>query len=181
LVVAIIFSLNHNKKEMEKLISEFSVGLFFWQTLLFLTLLFLLRKYAWKPTLDAVNERERSIEEALEQAEQARNELKNLKESNNALLNEAREERDVLMKEARTMKNEIINEAKNKAKEDAEKIITSAREEIKNEKNKAIEELKNQVADFSFEIAEKVIAQKLNDADKQNEMVTSALNEINFN
>ena len=79
---------------MEKLISEFSVGLFFWQTLLFLTLLFLLRKYAWKPTLNAVNERERSIQEALDQAEKARNEMKNLKESNNALMNEAREERE---------------------------------------------------------------------------------------
>ena len=107
---------------MEKLISEFSVGLFFWQTLLFLALLFLLRKYAWKPTLIAVNRREKGIEEALESAELARKELKKLQSSNSALIQEARDERELLLKEAKAMKNEIIAEAKSKAKEEAEKF-----------------------------------------------------------
>lgn len=166
---------------MEKLVSEFSVGLFVWQTVLFLVLLFLLRKYAWKPILIAVNRREKTIEEALEQAEIARKEMKKLKQSNDALLQEARDERDALMKEARATKSEIITEAKNQAKEEADKILTSAREEIKNEKVKAIEELKNQVADFSFEIAERILSEKLSDKDKQSDSIKSALNEINFN
>ena len=166
---------------MEKLISEFSVGLFIWQTVLFLALLFLLRRYAWKPMLIAVNRREKSIEEALEQAVIARREMKELKKSNDELLQLARDERDALMKEARETKNEIVAEAKNKAQEEATKILASAREEIKHEKVKAIEELKNQVADFSFEIAERILSEKLTDADKQKDSVKSALNEINFN
>jgi len=166
---------------LEKLVSEFSVGLFVWQTVLFLALLFLLRKYAWKPMLIAVNRREKSIEEALEQAEIARKEMKKLKSSNDELLQQAREERDALMKEARATKSEIISEAKNKAQEEAAKILSDARDEIKNEKAKAIEELKNQVADFSFEIAERILAEKLSDSDKQKDSIKSALNEINFN
>lgn len=166
---------------MEKLISEFSVGLFVWQTVLFLALLFLLRRYAWKPMLIAVNRREKSIEEALEQADIARREMKKLKQSNDELLQQARDERDSLMKEARETKNEIIAEAKRKAQEEATKILASARDEIKHEKVKAIEELKNQVADFSFEIAERILSEKLTDADKQKKSVVTALNEINFN
>jgi F-type H+-transporting ATPase subunit b len=166
---------------VEKLISEFSVGLFFWQTLLFLALLFLLRKYAWKPTLIAVNRREKGIEEALESAELARKELKKLQSSNSALIQEARDERELLLKEAKAMKNEIIAEAKSKAKEEADKVLASAREEIKIEKSKAIEELKTQVADFSFQIAEKLLLEKLSEKDKQSDTVKSALNEINFN
>lgn len=166
---------------MEKLISEFSVGLFVWQTVLFLLLLLLLRRYAWKPMLIAVNRREKSIEEALEQAEIARREMKKLKKSNDELLQQARDERDALMKEARETKNEIIAEAKSKAQEEAAKVLTSAREEIKHEKAKAIEELKNQVADFSFEIAERILSEKLTDSDKQKDSVKAALKEINFN
>ena len=166
---------------MEKLVSEFSVGLFVWQTVLFLVLLFVLRKYAWKPMLIAVNRREKDIEEALEQAAIARKEMKKLKQSNDQLMQEARDERDALMKEARATKNEIVAEAKNKAQEEAAKVLSAAREEIKHEKAKAIEELKNQVADFSFEIAERIISEKLSDSDKQKDSIKSALNEINFN
>lgn len=166
---------------MEKLISEFSVGLFFWQTVLFLALLFLLRKFAWKPTLIAVERREKSIEEALDAAEQARKELKKLKENNSALLQEARDERDQMLKEAKAVKDEMIAEAKSKAKQEADKVLAAAREEIRVEKTKAIEELKNQVADFAFEIAEKVMVEKLSDSDKQKESVKRAITEINFN
>lgn len=166
---------------MEKLISEFSVGLFVWQTVLFLVLLFVLRRYAWKPMLIAINRREKSIEEALEQAAVARKEMKKLKQSNEALIQEAREERDQLLKEARETKNEIVAEAKSKAQEEAAKVLASAREEIKHEKAKAIEELKNQVADFSFEIAERILSEKLAESDKQKETIKKALNEINFN
>lgn len=166
---------------MEKLIGEFTFGLFFWQTALFLILLFLLRKFAWKPTLKAVNSREQDIEEALNAAELAKVEMRKLKESNDALLQEARAERDEMLKEARDMKNKVISEAKHKAQEEADKIITSAREEIKNEKSKAMNELKNQIADFSIDFAEKILAEKMADADKQKESINAAIKEINFN
>ncbi len=129
----------------------------------------------------AVNRREKSIEEALESAELARKELKKLQNSNSALLQEARDEREQLLKEAKAMKNEIIAEAKTKAQEEAEKVLIAAREEIKIEKSKAIAALKTQVADFSFQIAEKLLTEKLSDKDKQSATVTTALNEINFN
>ena len=166
---------------MEKLISEFSVGLFFWQTLIFLVLLFLLRKFAWKPILGAVTEREKSIEDALKEAEKARLEMKALKSDNDALLLKAREERDVLLKEAKEIKEQIIAESKGKAKEEAEKIISQAREAIANEKLAAITELKNQVATFSIEIAEKILTNELSSEDKQKALVESLLDKVNMN
>ena len=166
---------------MEKLLNDFSVGLFFWQTLLFVILLFLLRKFAWKPILNAVNEREDSIKEALNSAEEAKKEMANLQASNEALLNKAREERDAMLKEAREVKEKVINEAKGLANIEAEKIITSARESIQHEKLAAITELKNQVATLSIEIAEKILKQELATAEKQKSLIDTAVAEINLN
>ncbi|KJS07671.1 MAG: ATP F0F1 synthase subunit B [Flavobacteriales bacterium BRH_c54] len=166
---------------MEKLINEFSVGLFFWQTLLFLVLLFLLKKYAWKPILNAVNEREKSIEDALNKAEEAKKEMAELKSANEDLLKEARVERDEILKEARTLKDKIIAEAKTKANEDAERIVASARESIQHEKMAAVTELKNQVAVLSIEIAEKILKQELSSEAKQSSMISSVVNEIQLN
>jgi len=156
-------------------------GLVFWMTISFLVVFFLLAKFAWGPILKSIKDREDTIEEALEAAEKAKAEMRKLKESNDELLQQARAERDEMLKEARDSKNNIISEAKTKAKEEAEKIIASAKDEIKNEKTKAIGELKNQVAAISFEIAEKVLNEKLADSDKQSSSITNALNEINFN
>lgn len=166
---------------MEKLINEFSVGLFFWQTLLFLVLLFLLKKYAWKPILNAVNEREKSIEDALNKAEEAKKEMAELVSANEDLLKEARVERDEILKEARTLKDKIIAEAKTKANEDAERIVASARESIQHEKMAAVTELKNQVAVLSIEIAEKILKQELSSEAKQSSMISSVVNEIQLN
>lgn len=166
---------------MEKLINEFSVGLFFWQTLLFLVLLFLLKKYAWKPILNAVNEREKSIEDALNKAEEAKKEMAELVSANEDLLKEARVERDEILKEARSLKDKIIAEAKAKANEDAERIVASARESIQHEKMAAVTELKNQVAVLSIEIAEKILKQELSSEAKQSSMISSVVNEIQLN
>lgn len=166
---------------MEKLINEFSVGLFFWQTLLFLVLLFLLKKYAWKPILNAVNEREKSIEDALNKAEEAKKEMAELVSANEDLLKEARVERDEILKEARSLKDKIIAEAKSKANEDAERIVASARESIQHEKMAAVTELKNQVAVLSIEIAEKILKQELSSEAKQSSMISSVVNEIQLN
>ncbi|MBF37252.1 MAG: ATP synthase F0 subunit B, partial [Crocinitomicaceae bacterium] len=132
---------------MEKLIEEFSVGLFFWQTVLFIALIFLLRKFAWKPILNAVIEREEKIEGALKAAEEAENKMKELSANNEKILADARVERENILKDGRSIKEKMIADAKSQASTEAEKIITSAKEQINIEKMKAMTEIKNQVAD----------------------------------
>ena len=166
---------------MDKLIEEFSLGLFIWQTLLFLVLVFFLRKYAWKPILNAVEEREAGIKNALDSAEKAKKEMESLNADNERIMLEARNERDVMLKEARDMKNKIINEAKDQANSEAEKILLIAKEQITNEKMKAITELKNSVADLSIDMATMVIKSELKDKNKQKELVTASLNETEIN
>ena len=146
---------------MEKLISEFSLGLFFWQSLIFMGLLFMLRKFAWKPILDAVNDRENSIKDALASAEAARDEMKNLQSDNQRILKEARAEKESLLKEARTTRSELINNAKEEAQEEAQKILSQAQDAIQSEKRAAVKELKEQVGSIAMEIAEKVLQKEL--------------------
>lgn len=157
------------------------IGLVFWTSVSFVIVLFLLAKFAWKPILKSIHEREFSIEQALKSAELAKEEMRRLKSSNEELLQQARTERDQLMKEARETKDRIVNEAKTIAKAEADKILLSAKEEIKMEKTKAMEELKTQVASIAIQVAEKVIREKLDNDQKQQETVSKALNEINFN
>ena len=160
---------------MEKLISEFSFGLFFWQLLIFIFLVLLLKKFAWKPILDTVNERESSIKDAMSEADKARNEMAAIQESNQKVLKEARAEREALLKDARSTGAEIIAQAKTHAKTEANKIISQAQEAIQNEKRAAVNELKNQVAQISLEIAEKVIDTELANKDKQAQLVDKLL------
>jgi F-type H+-transporting ATPase subunit b len=166
---------------MDKLIHDFSFGLFFWQLLVFVVLIFLLKKFAWKPILDMVNEREASIEGALKAAEKAREEMKSLQANNEAILNEAREERERILKEARDMKNKIVTEAKDAASAEAEKAVASAKATIEAEKAAAVAELKNQAATLSIEVAEKILGQELSAANKQTEMIGKIINEVKFN
>tara|TARA_R110001592_G_scaffold102109_2_gene288468 strand:- start:9246 stop:9746 length:501 start_codon:yes stop_codon:yes gene_type:complete len=166
---------------MEKLLNDFSVGLFFWQTILFVILLFLLRKYAWKPILNAVNDREESIKSALDAAEEAKREMANLKSDNEELLNKARAERDIMLKEARDVKDKIITEAKAIANAEGDKIIAAAKESINLEKLAAITELKNQVATLSIEIAEKILKEELSSADKQKTIIDNVVKDIHLN
>jgi F-type H+-transporting ATPase subunit b len=166
---------------MDKLISDFSVGLFFWQTLLFVVLIFVLKKYAWSPILSAVEDREEGIKNALKSAENAKAEMQALNADNERILAEARLERDVLLKEAREIKGNIINEAKEQANVEADKILTFAKEQISSEKMKAITELKNTVAELSIDMATMVIKSELKDAAKQKQLVTDALKEAELN
>ena len=151
------------------------IGLIFWTTVVFSLLLVVLKKYAWKPILSAVDERNKSIEDALKAADKAKEEMLSLNADNERILMEARKERDILLKEGREIKDSIIAEAKDQAKVNAEKILTIAKEQIINEKMKAITELKNQVANLSIEIAEKILKSELQDLNKQKELVTTAI------
>ena len=166
---------------MDKLINDFSIGLFFWQSLVFLLLIFVLKRYAWKPILNAVNEREQSIEDALKEAEKARLEMQSLQESNEAILKEAREERERILKEARDMKNKMISEAKDAAATEADKAIVSAKAAIEAEKSAAIAELKNQAASVSIDVAEKILGQELSAENKQTAMIGKIIEDVKFN
>ncbi len=166
---------------MEKLINDFSFGLFFWQSLIFLLLIFLLRKFAWKPILDAVNEREEGIKNALHAAEIAKRDMQNLKSDNEKLLAEARVERDVILKEAREIKDKIVSEAKDEAQVQAGKMIEQAKAAINSEKKAAMAELKNQVSSLSIEIAEKVLRSELADKESQTKLVTQLLGDVKLN
>ena len=166
---------------MEKLLGEFSVGLFFWQTLMFVALILLLKKFAWKPILDAVNEREQGIKDALDSAEQAKQEMANLQADNEKLLKEARAERDAMIKEARDIKNKMIIDAKEEAKGEADKMVAQAQAAIESEKKAAIADLKNQVASLSLEIAEKVVRENLSSDDKQQKLVKNLLDDSSLN
>ncbi|MFG6685381.1 F0F1 ATP synthase subunit B [Mariniflexile sp. HNIBRBA6329] len=166
---------------MEKLIEQFSFGLFFWQLLLFVGLVLLLKKFAWKPILNAVEEREEGIKGALESAEKAKLEMQNLQADNQKLLKEARAEREEMLKEARDIKNKMIEDAKGEAQSQANKMIEQATAAIESEKKAAMAELKSQVAGLSLEIAEKVVRGELSNKDKQEKLVESMLSEAKLN
>lgn len=163
---------------MEKLLEEFSFGLFIWQTLLFVGLLLLLAKYAWKPILTAVEERENTIKDSLEAAEKAKSDMEAVQADNKRILKEARAERDALLAEAKKASTQMINEAKDAAKTEADKIASAAQEAIQQEKNAAINDLKNQVANLSVDIAQKVLQGELADQAKQKQLVEKLVNDI---
>ncbi|OUR98075.1 ATP synthase F0 subunit B [Flavobacteriales bacterium 33_180_T64] len=164
---------------MDLITPEF--GLVFWTAITFLFLLLILRKFAWKPILGAVSDREEGIKSALASAENARKEMENLTADNERILKEARIEREGMLKEAREIKIKMIADAKEEAQEQANKMIEQAQTAIESEKKSAMAELKNHVAGLSLEIAEKVVRQELSNKDKQLELVESMLGEAKLN
>ncbi len=163
---------------MDKLINDFSFGLFFWQLAILIVLIFLLKKFAWKPILDSLNSREEGIKNALDSAEKARKEMQNLNADNEKLLQEARLQRDSLLKEARELKEKIVTEAALEAQEKADKIVAQAQVTIQNEKNAALADIKNQVAELSIQIAEKVIRKELSSSEQQYRLVEEMLEDV---
>jgi F-type H+-transporting ATPase subunit b len=166
---------------MDKLINQFEFGLFFWQILIFVGLILLLKKFAWKPILDAVNDREQGIKDALLSAENARQEMQNLQADNQRILNEARAERDAMLKEAREMKEKMIADSKNEAQEQGLKMIEQAKAAIESEKNAAMAELKSQVSTLSLSIAEKLLKEELSNKEAQTKLVEKMLGDVKLN
>ena len=166
---------------MEKLINEFSFGLFFWHLLIFIGLIFLLKKYAWKPILDSINERDESIRDALSKAEIAKKEMEILKSDNEKIMKEAILERDKILKEGNNKKNEIISQAKEVAKKEAEKIVNDAQLSIDLERKAAMKDLKDQIAIFSIDIAKKIVNKDLSNNSNQEDLIKTYLDEINSN
>lgn len=159
---------------------EFSFGLIFWMTVSFLVVLFILGKFAWKPILGVLGERERTIEDALNEAKKARAEFAAMTAQNEELMRAAREEREVLLKEARDIRDREISDAKVKAKAEGDAMINRAREEIRNEKNAAITEMKNQVAELSILVAERILKEKLGDPAAQKALVDKVMAEADM-
>ncbi len=157
------------------------IGLIFWMTLSFGIVLFILAKFAWKPILKSLRDREETIDEALNAANKAREEMKELQFSNEALLKEAKEERDGILRDARKVKESIIEDSKTKANEEANRIVESAKESIQNEKMAAMTDLKNQLATLSIEIAEKILKEELSEDKKQKEYVQKLIDDVKFN
>ena len=166
---------------MEKLINEFSFGLFFWHLLIFIGLIFLLKKYAWKPILDSINERDESIRDALSKAEIAKEEMEILKSDNEKIIKEAIIERDKILKEGNNKKNEIISQAKEVAKKEAEKIVKDAQSSIDLERKAAMKDLKDQIAIFSIDIAKKIVNKDLSKNSNQEDLINTYLDDINSN
>lgn len=164
---------------MDLLIPEF--GLVIFQTIAFLLLMFILGKFAWKPVLAAIKERENSIDDALNKAELAKQALTEMAAQNEDLMKKARAERDELLKEAKMLKDNIVNEAKSQAQAEGAKLIEKARIEIENQKKAAVAELKGQVSALSLDIAERVLRSQLDDKAKQQDLVASLLKDVELN
>ncbi|TDS57921.1 F0F1 ATP synthase subunit B [Myroides indicus] len=156
-------------------------SLIFWTTAIFIVFFFLLKKFAWKPILEAVKKREESITDALASAENAKREMANLKADNEKLLAAARAERDELLKEAREIKEKMIADAKNIAEAQGEKIIAQAKATIESEKAAAVADLRNQVSSISIEIAEKLLKEQLANKEAQSNLVEKMLEDIKLN
>ena len=166
---------------MEKLVNDFAYGLFFWQALILIVLILLLRKYAWRPVLNSLDKREQGIKDALDSAEKARLEMKNLQANNEKMKKEAREERDELLKEALQIKEKMIADASGEAEEKANAMILKAQESIRTEKQAALSEIKAQVASLSIEIAEKVVKKELDNKEDQMRLVDNMLDDVKLN
>lgn len=157
------------------------IGLLFWMTVTFSLVLFILSKFAWKPILKSIKEREDSITGALNAADDARKKMDALNADNQRLLNEARSERDKMLREANDMKEEILSKARKAAEDEGRKMIQSAKESIEKEKINAMNELKAQVAELSVDMAERILRKKMEDRNQQEAFVNEHLNTIKFN
>ena len=156
-------------------------GLIFWQTLIFLVVLFVLGKFAWKPILGALKERENSIDDALKSADQAREDMENLHAKNEKLIAEAKQERDKMIKDAAKMAQDMKDQVKDDAKAIGDKMIEEARAAIESEKDDAIKQIKDQVAELSLQITERLLKKNLSDDKSQQELIKGYMKDLKLN
>ena len=156
-------------------------GLILWTLLAFVVFFFILKKFAWKPILESMNKREKTIADSLATAEKVREEMSLLKSENEALLAKAREERAIMLKEAKETKEKIINEAKEHAKAETNKIIADAQSAINQQKMAAIIDLKNQVGNLVIEVSEKILRRELSNKEDQEDYIKKLADQVKFN
>ena len=158
-----------------------AIGLLFWMLVTFSLLLFILKKFAWKPILESSRNREQTIEDSLSLAEKTKSEMIRLQGENESLLAEARKERNAMLKEAREMKEKMIADSKSEAQAQGLKMIEQAKAAIETEKNAAMAELKSQVSTLSLAIAEKLLQDELANKDSQVKLVEKMLGDAKLN
>jgi len=156
-------------------------GLIIWTLIAFGTVFLILKKYAWKPILNALDERENSIAQSLSQAEKARQEMANLKADNEKILAEAKEERGAILKEGREASDKIVHEAKEKAKEEAHKILANAKAEIENQKMAALTDVKNKVGLLAIELSQRILKRELKEKQAHDAFVKDLVDEMKLN
>lgn len=157
------------------------LGLFFWTLIAFLIVFFILAKFAWKPILKTLGEREKGIADAIASAEKMKGEMSQMKSENERLMAQAHEERTAMLKEAKEIKDRMINEAKDLAKVEANKIIVEANQQITQQKNAAMAEVKNEIGSLALDVAEKILRKQLNSAEGQEAYMAMAADSIKLN
>jgi len=157
------------------------LGLFFWTLIAFLAVFFILRKFAWKPILNTLGEREKGIADAISAAERVKAEMGQLQAENEKIMAKAREESSSMMKDARETRDRIVNEAKDLAKAEANKILTEAQQQIQQQKMAALAEVKNEIGNLAVEVAEKILRTQLSAADAQNNYADMLAQDIKLN
>ncbi|MAJ31711.1 MAG: ATP synthase F0 subunit B [Flavobacteriaceae bacterium] len=163
---------------MDQLLNDFSPGLFIIQTVLMLVVIFLMIKFAWKPILSALEERESGIQDALNAAQKAKEQVEAMNSDNDRLLKEARAEREEMLKEARAIKDKIIADAEEMAQAESQKIIDKAKSTIETEKKAALEDIKTEVAKLSIAVAEKLLQDELAKDQKQTAHIDAIIDEV---
>lgn len=157
------------------------IGLVFWNTIAFLVLLFILGKFAWKPILKAITEREQGIEEALLKADKMKMDLSSMQNENERLLTKAREERASLIKDAKEASEKMIADAKEKAKLEYDRIVGDAQVAITQQKNAALTDVKNIVGSLVVEVAEKVLRRELSNKTEQESYIKQVAEGVKLN
>ena len=164
---------------MDLITPEF--GLFFWNLIAFLVVFLILKKFAWKPILNSLNERETGIADSLATAERVKAEMSQLKTENEALLQQAREERATMIKDAKVAADNMVAEAKDKAKAEYDRIVSDAQSAITQQKNAALIEVKNQVGILVIEVSEKIIRRELSNKTEQEKYIQDLASTIKLN
>lgn len=158
-----------------------ALGLFFISLLIFIIVFLILKKFAWKPILSTLKEREDSITDSIATAERVKEEMAQMKAEHEHVLAEAKAERSLILKEAKEAKEKIISEAKAQAQAEAKKIIQDASVAIENQKMAALTDVKNQVGTLVIEVAEKVLRKELSDKQNQDAYIKQLAQEIKMN
>ncbi len=156
-------------------------GLFFWMLVTFLLVFIILKKFAWRPVIHAIKEREDNIQEGLENAREAKKELANVRKKSDIIVSEAMVERDKLIRQGRDIKEKITTEARDQAELEAKKIVDAAKKLIEEEKVAAINHMRVQIASLSVDLAEKILRKKLHDSKLQKELMANLLEEFKTN
>jgi F-type H+-transporting ATPase subunit b len=158
-----------------------AVGTIFWMVVIFGTVLYILKRFAWKPILSALEQREESIRDALTSAEQARLQISNLKAEQEQIRADAIRDKEQILKEARDIREQILAEAREKATTETRQMMARLREEMENEKQRALGDIRRQIADTSVMIAEKILQEQLEISSRQEEIIHGQLKDFKLN